>query len=321
METTKPSSTTSEEVNKEINEEHNNNNTEELNNIIEEKKKPTKEEKKIKRKERREQRKELQKTLKKQKKEQLKQIKLQESKNYHEQLESTLNKEEFKEMIQKEQEGKISRISRQKLEKEALIKKLTTTLQNGMNSSTIGCCVDCSFNEYMNEREINSLAQQLSKCYAAYKRMKNPIFLQFTSLQGALYNDLKFFEGFPDRWLMKINSEHFIDIYRKEEEPQFDLIYLSADSDNEIDEFKPGTIYIIGGIIDKNRHKNLCNQLAIDKYKLKTAKFPIDKHVQLKCSSVLTTNQCVEIISTFISIKEEEQNLTNDEIWSKTLNQ
>ena len=72
-----------------------------------------------------------------------------------------------------------------------------------------------------------------------------------------------------------------------------------------------------GGIIDRNRHKNLCNQLAKDELKIPTMKFPLHKHVEMKATSVLTTNQCVEIISEVVERKSS--GLSNDEIWGQAL--
>ena len=36
------------------------------------------------------------------------------------------------------------------------------------------------------------------------------------------------------------------------------LVYLTADSPHELEELNTGKAYIVGGIVDRNRHKRLC---------------------------------------------------------------
>ena len=67
------------------------------------------------------------------------------------------------------------------------------------------------------------------------------------------------------------------------------VVYLTADSDIEISELRAGETYIIGGIVDHNRYKNLC----LDKAKMqgiRTAKLPIGTYLRGARPSLTSEN-------------------------------
>ena len=76
-------------------------------------------------------------------------------------------------------------------------------------------------------------------------------------------------------------------------EPQ--LVYLSSDSEHTLDRLQPYTTYIIGGIVDKNRHKGLCHKRAVE-LGIPTAKLPIGEYMEMQSRTVLATNHVVEIM-------------------------
>lgn len=79
-------------------------------------------------------------------------------------------------------------------------------------------------------------------------------------------------------------------------------LHSSADSPNELADLDPGKAYIIGGIVDRNRHKNLCAGKA-RKQGIATARLPVSQFFKLSASAVLTVNQarrqpvCAQAIS------------------------
>lgn len=60
-------------------------------------------------------------------------------------------------------------------------------------------------------------------------------------------------------WHVTCQQQPYINFFS---ERQADLVYLTADSPNELSELDVNKLYIIGGIVDRNRHKNICYQKA-----------------------------------------------------------
>merc|ERR1712232_264543 len=74
------------------------------------------------------------------------------------------------------------------------------------------------------------------------------------------------------------------------------LVYLTADTDTVLQEFKHDEIYIIGGIVDRNRLKGSTRQKA-DEQGIGTGRLPLQEHIQMGGSSrVLTCNHVLDII-------------------------
>jgi tRNA (guanine9-N1)-methyltransferase len=74
-----------------------------------------------------------------------------------------------------------------------------------------------------------------------------------------------------------------------------EIIYLSSESDNILTHLKPNSTYIIGGLVDKNRHKGICHRRAVNRG-IKTAKLPIKQYLEMRDRQVLVTNHVLEIL-------------------------
>ncbi|KAL2278065.1 hypothetical protein FJTKL_15015 [Diaporthe vaccinii] len=77
------------------------------------------------------------------------------------------------------------------------------------------------------------------------------------------------------------------------------IVYLSADSPHVLEKLEPYTSYVIGGLVDRNREKLLCQKRAEGKG-TRTAKLPIGDYMQMASRQVLATNHVVEIMSKWL---------------------
>ncbi|KAI9057409.1 hypothetical protein FKP32DRAFT_1598279 [Trametes sanguinea] len=87
------------------------------------------------------------------------------------------------------------------------------------------------------------------------------------------------------------------------------VVYLTADADDELTELKEGETYIIGGIVDHNRYKNLCLNKSKE-HNIRSARLPIGTYLsELRTRKVLTVNQTFEILLKWVETRDWEQAL------------
>ncbi|KAL3919607.1 MAG: hypothetical protein SGARI_007163, partial [Bacillariaceae sp.] len=74
------------------------------------------------------------------------------------------------------------------------------------------------------------------------------------------------------------------------------LVYLTSDSTTVLEHLEDDTIYIIGGIVDRNRLKGVAMNRAT-KVGVSTAKLPLDEYLsQMPSTRVLTCNHVFDIL-------------------------
>jgi tRNA (guanine9-N1)-methyltransferase len=79
------------------------------------------------------------------------------------------------------------------------------------------------------------------------------------------------------------------------------LVYLTADSENVITDLDSSKVYIIGGIVDHNRHKMITFNKAV-KEGIAHGKLPIREHAELgDYSNILTVNHVFDLMLHYVS--------------------
>ncbi|CAG8553927.1 8322_t:CDS:2 [Funneliformis mosseae] len=168
--------------------------------------------------------------------------------------------------------------------------------------SDIKVVIDLSFDELMTDVEISSLTSQLSRCYSANRSATRPVNLYFTSCGGRVQERFNTkLQNYVNWKNVIFESRPYLDCFNKEE-----LIYLTADSNDCIQELDEQKIYIIGGLVDKNRHKSICyNKSQEDN--IASAQLPIGNYVQLSTRKVLAVNHVFEILIRWLEYKDWEK--------------
>jgi len=149
----------------------------------------------------------------------------------------------------------------------------------------------------MTPKEINSLSQQIRYCYASNRRSRNPVFLSVSNLSGTTLEYMNKVSGFPEQWTSRAfsysESESVVEMHNPDAKSK--LVYLTSDSENVLDHLDDSKIYIIGGIVDRNRLKRATISKA-DTWGLTTAKLPITDYFKFVTTKVLTCNHVFEIL-------------------------
>ena len=171
------------------------------------------------------------------------------------------------------------------------------TLPKNQIATNVHVIMDCEFDELMNQKEIVSLSNQIARSYSAKRHCEYEVSLKISSFnktlkqrfdklvsQYKLWKNIEFEENDKLADILPIDSPEELSKY----------VYLTADTDEVINDLEPDHTYIIGGIVDKNRHKLLCVNKAKE-LGLRVGKLPIDKYIEMNGRQVLATSHVYEL--------------------------
>ncbi|XP_013781221.2 LOW QUALITY PROTEIN: tRNA methyltransferase 10 homolog A-like [Limulus polyphemus] len=160
-----------------------------------------------------------------------------------------------------------------------------------MKDSSCSICIafDVSLDELMTEAERSKCFKQLQHCYSMNRRAPAPLQLYITSFSGAIRENLSKYPGIVN-WDVYFHEEDYIDCFGKDR-----VVYLTSESANIVEKLEDSKIYIIGGLVDHNRHKGLCYRKAIEKG-ISHARLPIDEFIKMQTRKVLTIDHVFEIL-------------------------
>lgn len=108
-------------------------------------------------------------------------------------------------------------------------------------------------------------------------------------------------EGVDDNWIVDMvpwDYIHEATLEMERRDKKMDIIYLTADAEDELETIDNNTIYILGGLLDHNRLKMATYERANSK-NIKTARLPLQNHVHIQRRHILTVNHVFDILLTY----------------------
>ena len=85
-----------------------------------------------------------------------------------------------------------------------------------------------------------------------------------------------------DKWIIEKENRPYIEALQDE---KHNLVYLTADSETILHELDPKKMYIVGGLVDRNRWKGITMKKAQEQG-IQTAKLPIGNYLKMSSSQV-----------------------------------
>uniref|UniRef100_A0A182PP38 RNA (guanine-9-)-methyltransferase domain-containing protein 1 n=1 Tax=Anopheles epiroticus TaxID=199890 RepID=A0A182PP38_9DIPT len=179
---------------------------------------------------------------------------------------------------------------------------LVQAMQFGVN-----LVIDCSYDDYMNDKEMRNTAKQLMLCFALNRSHAEPFNIHHCNANFG-------------KTTMKQLEKHLVQIHQPEFPfnitdrsytelfPKERLVYLTPHCKNDLTEFNPDDVYIIGAMVDKSSQEPVSLGKA-KKLGLRMARLPLDRYFQFKSGKSLTIDQMVSIMLELKSSNDFEKAL------------
>ncbi|TRY92552.1 hypothetical protein DNTS_029826 [Danionella cerebrum] len=95
-----------------------------------------------------------------------------------------------------------------------------------------------------------------------------------------------------------VESNAFQELLKKE-----DVVYLTSDSPNVLEELDESKAYVIGGLVDHNHHKGISFKRA-QELGVAHAQLPLGTFIKMNSRKVLAVNHVFEIILAFLEKRD-----------------
>lgn len=162
-------------------------------------------------------------------------------------------------------------------------------LRDAAEKKSVRVGIDLQFDDAMNEKELNHLANQLKRVYGANKAATRPFHLHFLGLrpEGRILRKcceknagfLDYVITFDGRGVADAFANNTDDDDNGVGKPANVVVYLSPDATEELESLDPARVYIIGGLVDDSVQSRVSLDYARQQG-LSTACLPINRYMR-----------------------------------------
>ncbi|CAM9101691.1 unnamed protein product [Ectocarpus fasciculatus] len=184
--------------------------------------------------------------------------------------------DEFKKMVLKD-----------KLEREEQQERMRAAMDD---PSSLRLVIDLNWAEDASGKELSSLVKQLCYVYSRARASSMPPRLSLTSYQGRAAAALE--SAGAASWLVDRNPLGVFTVFESAE-----IIYLSPDAEEPLDQVLDTNVYVVGGIVDRNLSKGLTLGAA-EGARARAVRLPFDEYLPEipRGDRVLTVCACVGVL-------------------------
>lgn len=184
------------------------------------------------------------------------------------------------------------------ISKKLRIREIRSKLDEVSRDKNLAICFDLGWAGSMSTKEISKLASQIGRIHGANKKASRPAKVYFTSFEktSMLYQEcLRKHIGF-EQFPIEMDSKPHHELFAKD-----DIVILSPDAQQPLEQVELGKVYVIGGIVDETRKKQLTLDQA-EANQITARRLPIREHLELADQSkrgvctILAANQVFEIL-------------------------
>jgi tRNA (guanine9-N1)-methyltransferase len=155
----------------------------------------------------------------------------------------------------------------------------------------LDCCAQ--YTEWMKFSERSSVALQVMHTYSSNRQADKPIWWGVSGMAPE-WEGLLFDLG-GHGWALHSNRAELTPGFTPAQLGSRKLVYLSADSDTILEGVHADTAYIVGGLVDRNRHKGAAAARAAA-LGIPTARLPLQENLGLSDATVLTCLHVVQLL-------------------------